>query len=48
MHRVLLHLSESVALENVAEEAVMSFLEALKIILKDLIISLKHLHLAEG
>ena len=47
MHWVLLHLSKGITLENVAEEAVMSFLEAIEIILKDLVVSFKHLDFAE-
>ena len=47
MHRVLLHLSEGVTLENVAKESVMSFLKAIEIVLKDLIVSFEHLDLTE-
>ena len=46
MHWVLLHLSEGVTLKNVAEESVMSFLKAFKIVLKDLIVSFEHLDFA--
>ena len=47
MHRVLLHLSEGVTLENVAKESVISFLKAIKIVLKDLIVSFEHLDFTE-
>ena len=47
MHWVLLHLVEDMALENVAEEAVVGFLEALKVVLEDIVLRLKHLHLAQ-
>ena len=47
MHRVLLHLSEGVTLENVAKESVMSFLKAIEIVLKDLIVSFEHLDFTE-
>ena len=40
MHRILLHLSESVTLEDVAEESIMSLLKTLKIVLEDLIFDL--------
>ena len=43
MHRVLLHLSKRLTLENVAKESVMSFLEAIEIVLEDLIVSFKYL-----
>lgn len=47
MHWVLLHLSEGVTLENVAKESVMSFLKAIEIVLKDLIVSFENLDFAE-
>ena len=46
MHWVLLHLSKGVTLENVAEESVMSFFKAVEIVLKDLVVSFKHLDFA--
>ena len=47
MHWVLLHLSKGVTLENVAEESVMSFLKAVKIVLKDLVVSFEHLNFTQ-
>ena len=47
MHRVLLHLSKGVTLENVAKESVMSFLQAFEIVLEDLIVSFEHLNFSE-
>ena len=40
MHWILLHLTVHVALENVAEESIMSFFKAFKIVLEHLIIYL--------
>ena len=48
MHRVLLHLPIYVSLENVAEETIMSFLKALKIVLEDLILHFQYLYLSQG
>lgn len=48
MDWVLLHLSKDRALEDVAEEAIMSFFETLKVVLKDLIFSLKDLNFSKG
>ena len=48
MHRVLLHLSIYVSLENVAEEAIMSFLKAFKIVLEDFIFHFEDLDLTQG
>ena len=39
MHRVLLHLSVHMSLENVAQESIMSFFKAFKIVLEHLIIT---------
>ena len=47
MHWVLLHLSKGVTLENVAEESVMSLLQAFEIVLKDLIVGFENLDFAE-
>ena len=47
MHRVLLHLVEDISLENVAEEALVGLLEALKVILECLGLSLEHPHFSE-
>ena len=47
MHWVLLHLSKGVTLENVAKESVMSFLKAIEVVLKDLIVSFEHLDFPE-
>lgn len=46
--RVLLHLSEGVALEDVAKELIVSFLKALKIVHRMLILSFDDLHFAQG
>ena len=48
MHRVLLHLPIYVSLENVAEETIMSFLKALKVVLEDLILHFQYLYLSQG
>ena len=48
VHGVLLHLSESMTLENVAEETVVCFFEALQVVLKHLIFTLCDLDLAKG
>ena len=44
MHWVLLHLVENIALENVTEEAVVSLLQTLKVMLENVVLGLKHLH----
>lgn len=48
MHRVLLHLVEDIALEYVAEEALMGLLETLEVILEGLSFSLEQPHFSEG
>ena len=47
MDRVLLHLAVSMPLENVAQESIVSLLEALEIVLEDLIVSFEHLDFTE-
>ena len=48
MHWVLLHLIEDAALEDVAEEALVGVLEALKVALEGFSFHLEHLNLAKG
>ena len=48
MHWILLHLPVDVTLENVAEESIMSFFKAFKIVLEDFILHFQHLYLAQG
>lgn len=48
MHWVLLHLIEDVALEDVAEEAVMSFLQAIEVVHEYKIIGLENRYFAQG
>ena len=47
MHWVLLHLIEDAALEDVAEEALVGVLEALKVALERFSFHLEHLNLAK-
>ena len=48
MYRVLLHLVENASLENVAKEALMSFLQALEVILKGFSLCLENLYFAKS
>ena len=47
MHWVLLHLIEDAALEDVAEEALVCLLEALKVVLEGFSFCLEHLNFAK-